>query len=121
MRHFASPHIRRNTLALGLCLLAVLFSLEAKTTRYGPANGPTGEVQSQKARPADLPAVVSHGPSTLPPDTFPLALIFLTSFATIAWTGASFLPGVDLDFNPITVSAASYFSPGLFFRPPPTL
>jgi hypothetical protein len=121
MRFFASPQTRRNTLALGLCLLAVVFALEAKTAWYSPANGPTADIQSQKARPADLAAVVSHGVSTLPPVIFPPALIFLASVAAIAWTDAYFLPGVDVDFNHIPVSAASYFSPGLFFRPPPAL
>lgn len=120
-RFFASPQMRRNTLALGLCLLAVLFALEAKTAWYGFANGRSSDVQSQKARPADLPAVVSHGVSTLPPATFPLALIFLASVTAIAWTDARFLPGVDVDFNHLPVSAASYFSSGLFFRPPPAL
>jgi hypothetical protein len=119
MRFFASPQLRRNTLTLGLCLLAVLFALEAKTAWYGPAKGPGIGVQSQKARPADLPALVSHGVSTLPSVSFPLALIFLVSVAAIAWTDANFLRGVDVDCNHIPVSAASYFSPGLFFRPPP--
>jgi hypothetical protein len=113
--------MRRNTLALGLCLLAVLFALEAKTAWYGPAHGPSADIQSQKARPADLPAVVSHGASMLPPITFPPALIFLASVASIAWTNTDFLRGVDVDFNHVPVSAAPYFSPALFFRPPPAL
>jgi hypothetical protein len=121
MRFFASPHAMRNTLALGLCLLAVLFAVEAKTAWYGPANGPSGHIQSQKALPADLPAMVSHGVSALPPVAFPLALIFLASVAAIAWTDTNFLPGVDVDFNHFPVSAAPYFFPGLFFRPPPAL
>lgn len=121
VRYCASPHIRRNTLALGLCLLAALFALEAKTAWYGPANGPSSDIQSQKALPADLPALVSHGFSTLPPFTFPRALIFVVSVAVIAWTNAHFLPGADVDFNHIPVSAAPYFSPRLFFRPPPAL
>jgi hypothetical protein len=104
-------------LAVGLCLLAVLFALEAKTAWYGPTRGPNGDIQSQKARPVDLPAVVSHGVSTVPP--FTLALVSLTYVAAIAWTDANFLPGVEVDFNHIPVSAASYFSSGLFFRPPP--
>lgn len=114
-------HMRRNTLALGLCLLAVLFALEAKTAWYGPANGPRGDIQSQKALPADLPALVPHGVSTLPPITFSLSLIFLSSIAAIAWINAHFLPGADVDFHHIPVSAAPYFSPALFFRPPPAL
>ena len=121
MRFLASQDMRRTTLALGLCLLAVLFALEAKTAWYGPAKGPGSDVQSQKARPADLPAVVSHGFSTLPAVTLPLPLIFLAFAAVIAWTNAHFLPGAAVDFNRVPVSAAPYFSPGLFFRPPPAL
>lgn len=121
MRLLASPHLRRNTLALGLCLLAVLFALEAKTAWYGPANGPSGDIQSQKARPADLPAVVSHGVSALSSVTFPLALVFLASVTAITRRNVNFLSGVDARFNHIPVSAAPYFSPSLFFRPPPAL
>jgi hypothetical protein len=119
MRFFASMRLRREILALGLCLLSVLFAIEAKTAWYGPING--NDVQSQKARPVDLPAVVAHGVSTLPPVTFPLALVFLASVAAIAWTGANCLPGVDAHFSRNPVSAAPYFSPLLFFRPPPAL
>lgn len=121
MRFPASPRIRHNTVALGLCLLAVLFALEAKAAWYGPTNGSSGVIQSQKARPADLPALVSHGVSKLPRATSPLALIFLAPLAAIARTDARFLPGVEVDFNHIPVSSAPYFSPGLFFRPPPAL
>ena len=92
VRFFVSPHTRRNTLALGLCLLAVLFALEAKTAWYGPTNGPSSGIQSQKARPADLPAVVSHGVSTLAPVTVPHALILLAPAAAIAWTDAHCSP-----------------------------
>jgi len=121
MRFFAFPQMRRNTLALGLCLLAMLFSLEAKTAWYGPSNGVSSDIQSQKARPADLPEVVSHGVSTSPSVTLALALIFLASVAAIACMIAHFLPGADVDFNHIRVSTAPYFSPSLFIRPPPAL
>ncbi len=113
--------MRTKTLALVLCLLAVLFAVEAKTAWYGPKTGPSGDIQSQKARPADLPAEVVHGVSTLSLVTFPLALIFLAAIAAITWTNAYFLPGVDVNFNHLAVSAATYFSSGNFFRPPPAL
>jgi len=113
--------MRRNTLALILCLLAVLFALEAKTAWYGPANGPRSDIQSQKALPADLPAAGHHGISAHQPATFPLALMFFEFVAAITWTGARFHPGIDIDFNYFPVSAASYFTPGLFYRPPPAL
>jgi hypothetical protein len=107
--------------ALSMCLLAVLFALEAKTAWYGPASGPGRDIQSEKALPADLPAVVSHGLSTHLPAIFPLALLFVASIAAKAWTEANFLPGADIDFNHVPVSASPYFSPSLFFRPPPSL
>jgi hypothetical protein len=120
MRFFASPQMRRNTLALSMCLLAVLFALEAKTAWFGPPTGPGRDIQSQKARPADLPAVVSHGISTHPPATLPPALVFLASVAAIAGTN-TFVSRIDVDFNHLAVSAAPYLFPGLFFRPPPAL
>jgi hypothetical protein len=121
MQFFGFPQMRRNTLALGMCLLAVLFALEAKTAWYGPANGPGIDIQSQKALPADLPAVVSHGISTHPPAAFPLAQMLFASIAALAWRQADVLPGTGIDCNHISVSAAPYFSPGLFHRPPPAL
>jgi hypothetical protein len=116
MRFFASPLVRRNALAFGLCVLAVLFALEAKTAWYGPANGPGVDIQSQKALPAELSAVVSQAPATFPP-----ALVFLASIAAIAWRRSHFLPGDRVGSDPIPVSAAPHFFPGLFFRPPPAL
>jgi hypothetical protein len=121
MRLVAFPQIRRNTLALGLCLLAVLFALEAKTAWYGPAKGPGTDIQSQKALPADLPALVTHGASVLPQITFPLSSIFLRSIAAIGWVVAGSFPGINFDSDLVPYSAAPYFSPALFFRPPPLL
>jgi hypothetical protein len=121
MRFFASAKTRRTTLALVLCLLAVLFAVEAKTAWYGPTTVPGGDIQSQKARPADLPAVVPHGVSDSPWITFALALIFLASAGAIASLIAGAFPGAKADSRNIPVSAAHYFSPGLFFRPPPAL
>jgi hypothetical protein len=105
-------------LAFGLCLLAVMFALEAKTAWYGPATGPRADVQSQKALPADLPTVVSHGVSALGSTALPMILMLV---AAVAGVEAGFLRGIDVDFNRVPVFAAPYFSPGLFFRPPPQL
>ena len=113
--------MKRDTLALGLCLLAALFALEAKIAWYGPANGPGIDIRSQKALRADLLSVVSHESPSQPPHTFPLALLLLTSIGAVAWIGTDFLPGIDVDVNHVPVSSASYFSPALFFRPPPGL
>jgi hypothetical protein len=121
MRFFAFSETRRRMLALVLCLLAVLFAVEAKTAWYGPTTVPGSDIQSQKARPADLPAVVSHGVSNSPWITFALALIFLASAGAIASLVAGSFPGAKADSSHIPVSAEHYFSPGLFFRPPPAI
>ena len=121
MRFFAFPQMRRNTLALGLCLLAVLFALEAKTAWYGPAKGPGSDIQSQRALPADVPALVSHGVFVHPPAATAFAPIIFSSAAAIGWTRVHLLTGIDILLEPIPVYAASYFSPVLFFRPPPAL
>lgn len=60
MNLFPSFRVRRDTLALGLCLLAALFALEAKIAWYGPTAGPEVDISRRKALPADLPSVVSH-------------------------------------------------------------
>lgn len=121
MEFFASMQIRRSALALGLCVLAVLFALEAKFAWYGPTNGPVSEIQSEKARPADLPEVVAHGISSHASAALPLALIFFASFAAITWKAAEFLLSSVVHFNRISVSSAPYFYSSLFFRPPPAL
>jgi hypothetical protein len=121
MNLFPSFRMRRDTLALGLCLLAALFALEAKIAWYGPSNGPGVDISSQKALPADLPSVVSHQSPSQPSYTLALAFLLLTSMGAIAWTGTNSVRGLDLHFNCLLVSSAPYFSPALFFRPPPAL
>src|SRR5579863_8253090 len=63
----ASYFYRRAPLAFGLCLLAFLFALEAKTAWYGPAAGFGGSVRAAKAQPATSPEVVDHGVPTPDP------------------------------------------------------
>jgi hypothetical protein len=116
-----SLRIRQGVLALGLCLLAALFALEAKTAWYWAANGPGVDISSQKAFPADLPTVVCRQSPSQLPNILPLAMLLLTSMGAIAWKGKGFLRGIDVDFNHVPVSSAPYFSPSLFFRPPPAL
>jgi hypothetical protein len=121
MSLFPSFRMRRNTLGFGLCLLAALFALEAKIAWYGPANGPGVDIRSQKALPADLPSVVSQESRSQPSFAFPVAFLLLTSIGAFAWMGTDFLPGIDVDCNHVPISSAPYFSPALFFRPPPAL
>jgi hypothetical protein len=107
-------------LALSLCLLAALFALEAKTAWYGPAHGPGVDISSQKALPADVPLLAPQQQShSQPPYTVPLAMLLLASIGAFVWKGTVILPGIDVDFKGVPVSSAAYFSPSLFFRPPP--
>lgn len=121
MRSFATSQVNRNSLAFGLCLLAILFALEAKFAWYAPANHSFGGIQSEKARPADLPALVSHRVPAHSPASLPLAMFLFVAVAAIARRGSDFLSRLVFDLSHIPVRVAPYFSPGLFFRPPPEL
>ena len=114
-----SNHLRRSALAMGLCLLAFLFALEAKFAWYGPSNGPLTSIQSAKARPADLPELVSHGASTHFDAPLQFALVHLSEFVTPVLVKAASFCRLDLASKRRSLSATTYFSPGLFFRPPP--
>lgn len=121
MRLPPSFRTRRGLLALGLCLLAALFALEAKIAWYGPAHGVGVDVSSQKALPADLPALVSHGGSSQLPETLLLASLLLMSIGAIAGNAKDFSSRIDVDFPHIPVASAPCFAIALFFRPPPAL
>ena len=111
--------MKRNTLALGLCLLAALFALEAKTACYGPLNRSEKDLRSEKALPADLPMLVSSGVPSVLGIALPLAIVFVPLAPAIVWKDADILPRMGVDCSRIPVSALPYFSSGLFFRPPP--
>src|SRR5579862_895134 len=116
-----SNHLRRSALTVGLCLLAVLFALEAKFAWYGPANGPLTTIQSAKARPADLPELVSHGASAHPASPLQFALVYLSVLVTAVLVKSESFCRLELASKRQSLSATTYFSPGLFFRPPPAL
>jgi len=111
--------IKRNTLALGLCLLAALFALEAKTACYGPLNRSEKDLQGEKALPADLPALISSGVLSVLGAALPLAVTFVPPAPLIVRKSADFQSRMGVDCGRIPVSASPYFSSGLFFRPPP--
>lgn len=109
----------RVTFALGLCLLAVAFAVEAKTAWFGPLTGPGSDVQAAKALPADMPRVIEHGVPTPDPvhPAIPFALI-----ATLAARWPSVAPArKEVSRKAPPVSLAAYFFPFIFFRPPPSL
>jgi hypothetical protein len=118
---FTSSHLRRSALAAGLCLLAFLFALEAKLARYSPASGPLVAIQSAKARPADLPELVSHGVSAHPEAPLQFALVYVSALTAIVYAIGEFHCRFDVGYRRRSLFATTYFSPGLFFRPPPAL
>jgi hypothetical protein len=120
MRFFAARQMRRNTLAVVLCVLSMLFAVEAKTAWYGPSSGLTVGVQNQKARPAELPAVISHGIAPHCLAELPQALFLRLSIAVFA-KGTGFFPRNDFDSYQKAFSSSTFFSPGLFLRPPPAV
>jgi hypothetical protein len=116
----ASQSFRRASLAFGLCLLAFLFAVEAKTAWYGPAAGFGGIVRAAKAQPVTSPEVVEHGaPAPDPAHSSaaffalpPIALVLI--LCILAQAGDQFLPGL------LSNSPAAGFSFSNLFRPPPT-
>jgi len=117
----ASRTFRRTMLAFGLCLLVFVFAIEAKTAWFNPAGASGSEIAAAKARPADLPSLVAHGvpvPDPVHPQIF---FIFLTVLTAASLWKADALPGHSIKYSRLTVSSAAYFSPKLFFRPPPIL
>jgi hypothetical protein len=117
----ASPAIHRIILACGLCLLAVIFAMEAKTAWFGPTIGPGSAVRAAKALPADMPRLIEHGipvPDPIHPQ-IPFAL--LTTLA-VDQANAADVPARSIaSRRQSAVSLAAYFSPQIFFRPPPLL
>jgi hypothetical protein len=108
---------RRVTFALGLCLLAVVFAVEAKTAWFGPANGPGSDVRAAKARPSDLPQVIDDGvqvPNPVPPV---LSFAVLAALDTGRFAGKTHSAQDEL--GPAGALPAIRLSPQLYFRPPP--
>ena len=110
---------RRMTLAFGLCLLAFCFAMEAKLVPYSAAHGSESDIAAAKAWPADLPQVVAHGIQGLNRIHTPALVLFVASFASASFEKAEVLRGSNLLCSRLSVFSAAYFSPHLFFRPPP--
>lgn len=115
----ASPAFRRTPLAIGLCLLAIVFAIEAKTAWFGPAAGPGSAVRAAKALPEGLPRLVDHGLPLQDPAHPHL------HFSVPPASTAILLPRVktsvdgEILFGHLPFFSAAYFSPSDFFRPPP--
>lgn len=109
----------RRALALGLCLLAIVFAVEAKTAWFGPASGPGSEVAAAKAWPADLPRLIEHGvpvPSAVPPL---ISFALLAAFRPLRSIGNTLSPRRESAPGPASLCLAAFLSPQFFFRPPP--
>jgi hypothetical protein len=115
------PAFRRTALVCGLCLLALSFAMEAKMAWYGPSAGLGSGISAAKAWPADMPRVVNYGVPTPDPvhPRIPFAVLAVFTFVSIA--GADHWERQDPLRGRVPVVAKAYFSPFLFFRPPPAL
>ena len=112
-------HTRHACLALGLCLLAFLFAVEAKTAWFGPVVGPGSCIRASKALPANLPKVVEHGvpvPDPVHPQLPFVALAFVT-IACIVGKNRGAVDTISLARRPIFTFVP--ICPPSFFRPPP--
>jgi hypothetical protein len=114
-----SRNFRRTALALGLCLLAFGFAMEAKLAWYCPAGGSASDIAAAKARPADLPVVVSRGVSAPIPVHPQMLFAILAALTAASICKANALQAGYPAYARPSVSTAAYFSSSLFFRPPP--
>ncbi len=119
----ASPSrlIRDNALVVGLCLLAVLFAVEAKLAWYSPMHGPGSDVRSAKAFRPDTPKVVDRGNSSSSSDWHLITFALLATFATAFAAPMSLMVGRHRERNPQQASLAAFSVTNLFLRPPPVI
>jgi hypothetical protein len=110
---------RRTALALGLCFLTFGFAMEAKLACYSQAGVSGCDIVAAKARPADLPEVVARGVFPPGPVNSQMLVVFLAALTAASLWKADALPRRNIVYSRLSVSFAAYFSPNLFFRPPP--
>jgi len=118
---FAASLFRRRTpLALGLCLLAFLFAIEAKTAWYGPAVGLGSSVRAAKAQPAATPRIVEHG-APAPDPAHPRASFAALRPIVEALSSLRFSLQArsEVLLSHFSQFAAAGFSFSGLFRPPP--
>ena len=117
----ASGLFRQNAIVVGLCLLAVLFAVEAKLAWYSPVGGPSSDVRSAKAFRPDMPEVVQRSVSS-PDSAHPLiAFALLATFGIASAIHIDLLLDRNRDCNPQQTYLAAFSATNLFFRPPPAL
>jgi hypothetical protein len=108
-------------LALGLCLLAFLFAIEAKTAWYGPPVGFGSIVRAAKAQPVATPEVVEHGVAA-PDPAHPHTLFAVLPLISVALSLLCFSVQArsEILFTRLPQFPAAGFSFSSRFRPPPT-
>ena len=106
-------------LGLVLCILAALFSIEAKVAWYVPSSNPATQISASKLQQADAPRLVAHALSSSenPVPHFPQIA------KVIAFVGMIEVPGLEWRATDIHLESLrpAHLSPYLFFRPPPSL
>jgi len=113
-------HSRLTALGILLCLLAALFSLEAKIAWFSPAGSARAQISYDKARPAEPPKALPQrlvSPAALARD------FAGTATRLVAVLLADVTAAMVVKQGPARppVSASPGFSPSLFYRPPPVL
>lgn len=109
----------RAILTCGLCLLAFLFAVEAKTAWYGPVAGLGSNVRASKAMPADAPHIIDHGVPT-PDPVHPLVSFLLLPALALLYAAANRPRRAEVAGIRLRPSLSA-FSSHLFRRPPPAL
>jgi hypothetical protein len=99
-----------------LCLLAVLFAVEAKLAWFGPDGSPTAQISASKLQPADSPKIAAHSHASSLPGGLLLQFAAILVVALMG-RGAIRLPW---RVSATTIPGSPSFFPSLFFRPPPS-
>ena len=115
----ASRNFKRTALALGLCLLAFVFAMETKLACYSPVDGSARDIVAARALPAALPEVVSHGAHGADIVRSQISVVVLAVLTAVFLWKEDTLLGRNIARGQLSISSAAYFSPNLFFRPPP--
>lgn len=104
---------------VGLCLLAVLFAVEAKLAWYSPVHGPGSDVRSAKAFRPDTPKAVERGNPL--PDSSQRLIAFALLATSASAAAMSRMVGRNRERNPQQACLVTFSATNLFFRPPPVI
>lgn len=116
MQHRGVRHAHLQAIGVILCLLAVLFAVEAKVAWFGPNGSPAELVSASKLAPADAPKLVAQALTAPEPVLgFPNTLILLPLLFVLLASLLTRKPTRDL----FGLAQSPSFAHQLFFRPPP--